>query len=103
LELSYSIKPLASSGDSLLSTLQAVAKATSFFKAAGGPLSEAAVDSAEDAGYLGTELDGSVNLRPFSDLGLGLSLGIFMPNSSMFVEGMDDPWFIGEFTFSFSF
>ena len=102
-EFSYSLKPFESFKDPLLGSLQTVAKVTPFFKPVKGVMSEAEVDPAGGSGYLGTEIDGVVNLRPFSDLGLSLSLGLFMPNSSMFVSGMDSPWFIGKFLFSFSF
>ncbi len=102
-ELSYSMKPFAAFRDSLVSSLQTGVKVTPFFKLAEGPLSDATVDPSAGSGYLGTELDGIVNLRPYSDLGLGLSLGLFIPNGGAFVDGFDSPWFTGEFTFSFSF
>lgn len=102
-ELSFSLKPFAASADSLLGSLQTVAKVTPYFKVVEGVMSDAAVDISADSGYLGTEVDAVANLRPYSDLGLGLSLGVFVPNGSMFVDGMDSPWFVGKLTFSFSF
>ena len=102
-ELSFSLKPFAASPDSLLGSLQTVAKVTPFFKVVEGAMSDASVDISADSGYLGTEVDGVANLRPYSDLGFGLSLGVFVPNGSMFVDGMDSPWFVGKLTFSFSF
>jgi len=102
-EFSYSLKPLSFLGNSFLGSLQAVGKVTPFFKPAKGGISESEVDPSSDSGYLGTEVDGVLNLRPFSDLGLSLSLGLFLPKSSMFVADMDSPWFVGKFLFSFSY
>lgn len=102
-ELSFSMKPLSASPDAFLGSLQTVAKVTPFFKVVEGVMSDASVDIAADAGYLGTEVDGIANLRPYSDLGFGFTLGVFIPNGSMFVDGLDSPWFVGKLTFSFSF
>jgi hypothetical protein len=102
-ELSYSLKPFAALRDSLLSSIQTSAMLTPFFKPANGPMSESEVDAAQSSGYLGTEIAGAINYRPYSDLGMSLALGLFMPNKDAFVEGMGDPWFVGRFQFSFSF
>jgi hypothetical protein len=102
-ELSFSMKPFVYAEGSPLQSLQTVAKITPFFKAADGPMSEAEVNPLEKAGYLGTELAGVANFRPFSDLGMSFSLGMFFPNSGAFAEGMGDPWLMGKFLFSFSF
>lgn len=102
-ELSYSLKPFAALKGSPLSSLQTVAKVTPFYKVTKGAMSDAAVDPSGKSGYLGTEVAGAVNFRPYSDLGLGASLGVFMPNASQFVDDMDSAWFVGKFTFSFSF
>jgi hypothetical protein len=102
-ELGYSLKPFSSSKGSLLESLQAGAKLTPFFKASKGAMSEGEVDPSARAGYLGTDIAVYGNLRPFSDLGLGVAMGFFLPNSSAFLPGKDDPIVYGQFVFSFSF
>jgi len=103
LELGYSLKPFSSVKGSLLESLQAGAKLTPFFKASKGSMSEGEVDPSAGAGYLGTDIAVYGNLRPFSDLGLGVAMGFFLPNSSAFLPGKDDPIVYGQFVFSFSF
>jgi hypothetical protein len=102
-EIGYSLKPLSWMQGTLWESLQTGAMITPYFKPTKGPVSEPAVKATGDAGYLGTELDGTANYRPFSDLGLGLTLGVFMPNSSAFAKGGDSPWLLGKFLFSFSY
>ena len=102
-ELGYSLKPFSSAKGSLLESLQAGAKLTPFFKASKGAMSEGEVDPSARAGYLGTDIAVYGNLRPFSDLGLGVAMGFFLPNSSAFLPGKDDPIVYGQFVFSFSF
>ena len=102
-ELGYSLKPFSSAKGSLLESLQAGAKLTPFFKASKGAMSEGEVDPSAGAGYLGTDIAVYGNLRPFSDLGLGVAMGFFLPNSSAFLPGKDDPIVYGQFVFSFSF
>ncbi|MCX7787900.1 MAG: hypothetical protein N2442_09410 [Spirochaetes bacterium] len=102
-ELAYSLKPFTGVKGFILESLQAGAKLTPFFKASKGAMSEGEVDPAAGAGYLGTDLSVFANLRPFSDLGLGVSLGFFLPNKSAFLPGKDDPIVYGQFVFSFSF
>lgn len=102
-ELNYSMKPFGAYKGSALESLQTSVMLTPFFKPVKGAMSEAEVDPAGNAGYLGTELAAAVNYRPFSDLGMSLSLGVFLPGSGAFLPGKDDPWFTGKFLFSFSF
>jgi hypothetical protein len=102
-ELGYSLKPFSSAKGSILESLQAGAKLTPFFKASKGAMSEGEVDPSAGAGYLGTDVAVYGNLRPFSDLGLGVALGFFLPNGSAFLPGKDDPIVYGQFVFSFSF
>lgn len=102
-ELGYSLKPFASTKGFILESLQAGAKLTPFFKASKGAMSEGEVDPSAGAGYLGTDVAVYGNLRPFSDLGLGVAIGFFLPNGSAFLPGKDDPIVYGQFVFSFSF
>src|SRR6056297_1205322 len=77
-ELSYSIKPLSSiyAGE-----LQIELSALSFIRNTTGAISEAGVSTTSDQLYLGSEADLRLNYRPFSDLGITLSGGVFMPNN----------------------
>ena len=97
-ELNYSIKPF-SRRDS--TDLQTQLKVMTFFRPSTGVRSEGWIDPASNSLYLGTEVDGAVNFRPLSDLGLSLSMGVFIPGSASFA---DTPVaFSGLFELSFSF
>ncbi|MFQ3621471.1 MAG: hypothetical protein SNJ78_11080 [Spirochaetales bacterium] len=102
-ELSYSLKPFSAVKGFLLESLQAGTRLTPLFKASKGAMSEGGVDPSKGAGYVGTDLALFANLRPFSDLGLGVTLGIFLPNGSAFLPGKDETVVYGQFVFSFSF
>ncbi len=102
-ELGYSLKPFSSVKGFILESLQAGAKLTPFFKASKGAMSEGEIDPSTGAGYVGTDIAVYGNLRPFSDLGLGIALGFFVPSNSAFLPGKDDPIMYGQFVFSFSF
>lgn len=102
-ELSYSLKPLSGVKGFILESLQTGAALTPFFKVSKGAMSEGEVDPQSSAGYVGTDFAVTANLRPFSDLGLGVAIGFFLPNSDTFLPGKDDPVFYGQFVFSFSF
>ncbi|MCF6335421.1 MAG: hypothetical protein L3J12_06745, partial [Spirochaetales bacterium] len=72
-ELSYSIKPFSRSGNKVLKNIQTELRNITFLRTTTGKISESGIDSASDNLYLGTEIDGTVNFRPFSDLGISLS------------------------------
>lgn len=87
-ELFYSMRPLAGQGDPVLDTLQVQASWLSFFRSSGsGAVSAGIIDSSTETGYLGSELDVAVRLRPLSDVGVGLSGGLFFANSNALAEG----------------
>ena len=65
-----------------LKDIQTVVGMYSFFRSTKGPISEAGINTNSTSLYLGTEIDGTVNYKPFSDLGLAFSTGVFIPNSS---------------------
>jgi hypothetical protein len=92
-EASYSLKPLTN--------LQALLKTLFFLRPTAGSISVPGLYPASDARYLGAELDGVLNYRPWSDLGLSLSLGVFLPNPGAFDSQY--PRFTGQFEFSFGF
>ena len=92
---SYSLKPVTQ--------LQLMAKVQSFLRPTTGAISALGIDSASSAFYLGTEVDGIANFRPFSDLGLAFSLGCFLPNGSAFTGQAALPVLAGRLEVSFSF
>lgn len=100
-EASYSLRPLSGSGSPIFSSLQTILKGILFFRSSTGAITESGVDPESDASYLGTEIDGIVNLQPFSDLGASLSFGLFMPSSNAFLARETE--FLGRLTFSLSF
>jgi len=56
---------------------------------------------ASSSAYLGTEADLSVAFRPFSDLAIEASGGVFLPNAALFAVA--DAWWRGVVTVSLSF
>jgi hypothetical protein len=82
-DLSYSLKPFAGSPKLWLRELQ-------------GELTVATYVQTVDVQYLGTEIDAAVDYRLFSDLGLALTLGLYLPGGAAAQFG-------GQFEFSFAF
>ncbi len=75
-DLGVSVKPIE--------TLQLKLSGITFFRAVDGPISdETIIEDSGDSLYLGQEFDFVVNYRPFSDLGLALTTGIFIPNDEI--------------------
>lgn len=93
IETSYSIKPL--------SNLQTQLKGVVFLRPTAGPVSDLRVDG--NSNYLGSEIDAIAKYRPFSDLGLALSIGLFFPGQEAFTAAEGDPEFRGRFEISFAF
>jgi hypothetical protein len=105
-DLNYSIKPFTNSGSLAMENFQTVLKGIIFFRASTGLLSEPFTNPDSDALYLGTEIDAIINFRPFSDLGMALSYGIFIPNSGSdgaFFEDAREIEMLGRFELSISF
>jgi len=91
-KLGYSIKPFGGSGSMMLKNMQAELTGTVFFRSTTGLISESGIDPVSDSLYLGTEIDGTVNFRPFSDLGMFVTGGVFVPgtgSSGAFLESQD--------------
>ncbi|MBL8965737.1 MAG: hypothetical protein JNG85_01940 [Spirochaetaceae bacterium] len=65
--------------DFLPGRFQAAAKLMTFLRTTAGPVSEAGLDPASTSAYLGTELDLVASYGIYSDLGLLLTLGAFLP------------------------
>lgn len=93
-DLSTSLKPV--------DTVQVVLSSITYFRAVDGPVSDTTITESDgDDLYLGEEIDFTVNWRPYSDLGLALNSGLFIPNGAVITD--DDPRYsIGGYL-SFSF
>jgi hypothetical protein len=94
LSLGWSIKPIE--------ILQTGLTAVLFLRPTTGLVSDVRVDPASDSAFLGSELDATAGLRPFSDLGAVLSLGVFFPGSA-FRADQQEPQFRGKLEISLAF
>lgn len=100
---SFSMKPFSNSSSRALQHFQTELRLFNYLRPTVSPISEAGIDQASDALSLGSELDGVVRFRPFSDLGTALSMGVFLPSEAAFSGENQGPRFLGRFEFSFSF
>lgn len=91
----YSFKPV--------SQLQLMTKVLSFLRPTTGAIFTGGLNPSSSDLYLGTEFDETANFRPFSDLGLSLAIGFFLPNSSVFLGQAALPALAGQLEVSFSF
>jgi hypothetical protein len=57
-------------------------KLLTFFRPTSGPVSVSGIDPASTSSYLGSEADLSLSYRFFSDLGVSLTTGIFLPGTA---------------------
>jgi len=104
--IEYSMKPMDSMKDSMWSNLQTALKCTAFFRASTGHISDYVIDMGSDSLILGGEVDLVTRFRPFSDLGLVLNVGLFIPATSDSFGAMpagSNLNFVSSFEFSFSF
>lgn len=104
-QFSYSLKPFSGFESRALKNIQFVLTDINFFRSTTGLISESGINTDSTSLYLGTEIDGTVNFRPYSDLGVSLSGGVFIP-----ANGTDDAFldsreieFLGRLGLSFSF
>ena len=102
LNLNFSIKPLGRS-DAVWKNLQLMARVLSYFRPTTGPISQPGLSATSSALYLGTEPDLIANFRPFSDFGLVLSAGVFLPEGGAFTGSAAQPTIGGRVEFSLSF
>ncbi|HUX21512.1 MAG TPA: hypothetical protein VMW69_09750 [Spirochaetia bacterium] len=102
-ELSYSIKPFSGSKSRIVKDIQTELKVLPFLRPTLGPVGATGVNPSSTDNYLGTEVDGAINYRPFSDLGVSLQAGLFLPNATAFISSLATPQFGGKLEFSFSF
>ncbi len=80
-ELSYSLKPFTGTRTAGLEKLQVELRAMSFLRTTTGAISESDVNTSSVEHYLGSEADLRLRYRPFSDLGVTFTAGLFFPNS----------------------
>jgi len=99
--VSYSLKPLSFASGDMMNNFQTILSGVLFFRTTEGPISEGGLAAATGK-YLGTEIDLSIKFRPFSDLGIASSTGLFFP-SSAFASTYDTVRFEEKIEFSFSF
>ncbi len=85
-EFSYSFKPLSNIKHVFGDNFQIQLKGLPVFRTTAGPISESGLDEASTAKYLGTEVDGFINMRFLSDLGLSVSTGFFFPGAAAFTD-----------------
>ena len=105
-QISYSLKPFSNSGNRALRNIQLELTDINFFRSTTGQISESGIDPASTSLYLGTEINGTINFRPFSDFGLSLSGGVFIPNNGAdgaFLESQQKVEVLGRLGLSFSF
>ena len=79
--IGYVMLPLEWTGRPTTDRFQSELSSTVFFRTTAGPISAGGVNTDSDALYLGTEIDLTFNYRPFSDLGVAIGLGYFIPNT----------------------
>ena len=104
--LGYSIKPFGNE-KSALKNFQTALSSNFYFRATEGAISEQGIINTEsDKKYLGTEIDLGLNFRPFSDFGIGIKGGVFIPptaSDSAVNKDSNDPEYGGSVNASFSF
>lgn len=104
---SYTIKPFAVLSNEFLDNILIILDATGFFRATTGAITDQkGLNTDSESLYLGTEIDFIINFRPFSDLGMSLSTGYFIPNNGpdgVFLSDQRAFEFLGKFDLSFSF
>ncbi len=77
----FSLKPLSVTGIYYLKDFQTQLRGYVFLRPTAGPISESGLSPSSNSLYLGSEGDIIINWRPFSDLGISLNYGIFIPNN----------------------
>jgi hypothetical protein len=80
-ELAYSVKPFSELRQGGLNNLQIEFTVLSFLRSSTGAVSEGDINAASSQLYLGSEADLRISYRPFSDLGINLTGGLFFPNN----------------------
>jgi hypothetical protein len=81
-EASYSLKPFSSLASEAARNLEVRLQADAYLRPTPGAISEPGISASDSSLYLGTEADLAVLFRPFSDVGLSLWGGLFIPGSA---------------------
>jgi len=102
-EVSLSMRPLSESRNPSLERFQTTLAALAFFRNTGGAISEGGIDGSSDESYLGSEVNLSLRFRPFSDFGLSLAGGFFLPNEGAFLDTAADMQSVLRLDLSLSF
>ncbi len=97
---SFLIKPLYNLDSEAAKKFSIELKVSPFLRPTPGPISVSGVDDDSEELYAGTEVDTIISARPLSDLGLGLSFGMFFPGEIMESEEVQ---LLGRFDLSLSF
>ena len=103
LEAGYSLKPFARGGSQALGRTVVSLSGYGFFRPTDAPVSDADLDPASDALYLGSEVDVVVSLRLASDLGLVISGGAFLPSGGGVFLDAPELEYLARAELSFSF
>ena len=104
-EIHFGMRPFEDSRRRYLRNLQVTTGGYVFLRSSEGAVSATGVTPGTSKNYLGSEVDMGVTYRPFSDLGIGLSAGLFFPNagdSSPMAETAQSPQFRARLSTSFS-
>ncbi len=103
-EIQLSVKPLSGFDSPVLQSLQAQLGYYNFYRtAATGPVSAASVDATTDGSSLGSEIDFVLRIRPFSDLGIGLTTGFFFGNEDVLFDDANSFDYVVRLNASLSF
>ncbi|HTP57692.1 MAG TPA: hypothetical protein VMM82_02175 [Spirochaetia bacterium] len=102
LDLNYSLKPWGRS-ETVWKNLQLMARVLSYLRPTTGPISQPGLSATSSALYLGTEPELIASFRPYSDFGLVLSTGVFIPNGDAFTGPQASPTIGARIEFSVSF
>jgi hypothetical protein len=78
-DIQWSGRPFGASRRSMLSELQASFRGLGFLRTRHGPISDARALAGSTNPYLGSEFNLGLSFRPLSDLGFGISGGMFLP------------------------
>jgi hypothetical protein len=100
----FSMKPFSNMEIPFVQNAQMILNAMPFFRSTAGPIAISGIAPNFTGNYLGSEIDFTVNLRPFSDLGVITQLGYFLPSAAAFAgSSTADPVFMAKLNVSLSF
>lgn len=95
IEAGYSFRPLMGKGSGAGEYLEPYALFRGYFRTWPQSVGWIETDTESESLFLGTEMEGGLRWRPFSDLGVGLTGALFLPAVAPFgavVEGAEPFW-----------